>query len=140
MTLQIDLLNFQGGVNWNIFRAPARGAAAVVDLHFVPLVRNSSICGNSSRGLLNRVFCLNFRSQKFLTSHIWDGIGQLPLKNYPPDLNEYSSHFASMVMFDAGWKLAGDEEQQDGFWPHILLSINKTNEGRCKTSSPSRTP
>jgi hypothetical protein len=62
MTLEIDLLNFRRGVNWN------------------------------------------FSSQKFLTSHIWDGIGHLPLKIYPTDLNEYSSFSASMVMFVADCK------------------------------------
>jgi hypothetical protein len=92
-TPRIDLLNFLGRVNRNIFRAPAAGAAAVVDLHFVPFVRINSICGNSARGLRKPEFCLNFCSQKFLTSHIWDGIGHFPLKIYPTDLNEYSSFF-----------------------------------------------
>jgi hypothetical protein len=104
MTLQIDLLNFQRGVNWNIFRAPAAGALAVVDLDFVSLVRINSICGNSARGLRKPEFCLTLRSQKFLTSHIWDGMGHLPLKIYPLDLNEYSSFSASMVVFAAGCK------------------------------------
>jgi hypothetical protein len=78
--------------------------AAVVGLHFVPLVGINSICGNSALGLRKPEFCLNFSSQKFLTSHIWDGIGQLPLKIYPIDLNEYSSFSASRVMFAAGCK------------------------------------
>jgi len=60
--MQIDLLNFQRCVNWNL------------------------------------------RSQKFLTSHIWDGIGHLPLKIYPTDLNEYSSFSASRIVFAAGCK------------------------------------
>jgi hypothetical protein len=51
LTIQVDLLNFQRSVNWNIFRAAAAGAVAVVDLHFVPLVRIHSICGNSARSL-----------------------------------------------------------------------------------------
>jgi len=101
---RIDLLNFQRRVNWNIFRAPAAGFAAVIDLHFVPFVRINSICGNSTRGFYKPEFCLNVRSQKFLTSHIWDGIGHLPLKIYPTDLNEYSSFSAAMVMFAAGCK------------------------------------
>jgi hypothetical protein len=62
MTMQIDLLNFQRCVNWNL------------------------------------------RSQKFLTSHMWDGMGHLPLKIYPTDLNEYSSFSAAMVVFAAGCK------------------------------------
>jgi hypothetical protein len=97
-TTQIDLLNFQRCVNWNL------------------------------------------RYQKFLTSHIWDGIGHLPPKIYPLDLNEYSSFSASMVVFAAAAKQAGGDEQKGGIKPHIRLSITKTNEGRCKTSSPSRTP
>ena len=105
MTLQIDLLNFQLRVNRNIFRLLAMGAVAVVvDLHFVPLVRVNSICGNSARGLRKPEICLNSRSQKFLTSHIRDGIGHLPLKIYPTDLNEYSSFSASRVVFAAGCK------------------------------------
>jgi hypothetical protein len=44
----------------------------------------------------------NFRSQKFLTSHIWDGMGHLPIKIYPLDLNEYSSFSAAMIVFAAG--------------------------------------
>jgi hypothetical protein len=35
-------------------------------------------------------------------------------------------------------KQAGDDEQEGGFKFHIRLSINKTNEGRCKTNSPRR--
>jgi len=101
---QIDLLNFRRGVNWNILISPAEGALAVIDLHFVPLVRINSICGNSARGLRKPEFCLNFSSQKFLTSHIWDGIGHLPLKIYPTDLNEYSSFSASRIVFAAGCK------------------------------------
>jgi hypothetical protein len=63
-TTQIDLLNFQRCVNWNL------------------------------------------RSQKFLTSHIWDGMGHLHLKIYPLDLNEHSSFSAEMVVFAAGCKKA----------------------------------
>jgi hypothetical protein len=63
MTLQIDLLNFQLRVNRNIFRALAMDAvAAMVALHFVPLVLINSICGNSARGLRKPEICLNFRS------------------------------------------------------------------------------
>jgi len=76
--------------------------AAAADLHFVPPVRINSICGNFALGLRKLEFCLNFSSQKFLTSHIWDGIGHLPPKIYPTDLNEYSSFSASRVMFAAG--------------------------------------
>jgi hypothetical protein len=104
MTIEIDLLNFQPGVNWNIFRVPAADALEVVDLHFVPLVRINSICGNSARGLRKPGFCLNLHSQKFLTSHIRDDICHLPLKIYPLDLNEYSSFYASMVVLAAGRK------------------------------------
>jgi hypothetical protein len=104
MSLEIDLLNFRRGVNWNILLSPAAGVLAVVDLHFVPLVRINSICGNFSRGLRKPEFCLIFSSQKFLTSHVWDGIGHLPLKIYPTDLNEHSSFSASRVMFAAGCK------------------------------------
>jgi hypothetical protein len=94
----------QPRVNWNIFKAAAAGPGAVVDLHFVPLVPINSICGNSARGVRKPEFCLNFRSQKFLTSHIRDGIGHLPLKIYPTDLNEYSSFSASRIVFAAGCK------------------------------------
>jgi hypothetical protein len=101
---QIDLLNFQRCVNWNILISPAAGTLAVVDLHFVPLVRINSICGNCARGLRKPEFCLNFSSQKFLTSHIWDGMGHLPLKIHPTDLNEYSSFSAALVVFATGCK------------------------------------
>jgi len=86
----------------------------VVDLHFVPHVQKNPIYGNSAQDLRNPKFCLNLRSQKFLTSHIQDDIGQLPQKIYPTDLNEYSSFFAAMLVFAAASKQVGDDGHEGG--------------------------